>query len=117
MNNNRTNKNHLGGIHACSHALIGEYTAGMCLLKNIGIIDYRIILKKLEVEYLKQVKTPVNSECLLDQNQTDILKQISSSPDGKNIELTTNVLNSSNETVSIIKTHWHLKKWEFCKYV
>ena len=45
----RNNRNHLGGIHACATATLGEYPAGLLILKYFGIGTYRIIMSHLEV--------------------------------------------------------------------
>src|SRR5690606_15410175 len=46
----RSNKNHLGTVHACSMATIGEYAAGLVLIKNFSIAENRLIMKKLDIE-------------------------------------------------------------------
>jgi acyl-coenzyme A thioesterase PaaI-like protein len=51
------NLNHLKGLHACALATITEITGGFIFVTRLDPKKYRIILKKLEVDYLYQGKT------------------------------------------------------------
>ncbi|MBX7175295.1 MAG: peptide chain release factor 2, partial [Saprospiraceae bacterium] len=42
------NLNHLKGLHACSLATLGEFTAGMSLLHALRSMDYRLIMKEIK---------------------------------------------------------------------
>ncbi len=52
----RKNLNHLNGLHAMALATISEFTTGVILLKNLGA-EYRLILQRLDIQYLYQGKT------------------------------------------------------------
>lgn len=45
--NRKLNHNHIGGIHACAMATVGEYCAGLSLLSRFGISKYRLIMSEL----------------------------------------------------------------------
>src|SRR5258706_5968900 len=56
------NLNHLKGLHACALATLTEITGGFIFVTQLDPGKYRIILKKLEVDYLYQGKTNAFAE-------------------------------------------------------
>ena len=46
-----SNWNHVKGMHACAIATIGEFSAGILLIKHFPFTDYRVILSKLALEF------------------------------------------------------------------
>jgi acyl-coenzyme A thioesterase PaaI-like protein len=56
------NLNHLKGLHACALATLTEITGGFIFVTQLDPGKYRIILKKLEVDYLYQGKTDALAE-------------------------------------------------------
>jgi len=56
------NLNHLKGLHACALATLTEITGGFIFVTQLDPGKYRIILKKLEVDYLYQGKTHAFAE-------------------------------------------------------
>ena len=56
------NLNHLKGLHACALATLTEITGGFIFVTQLDPRKYRIILKKLEVDYLYQGKTDAFGE-------------------------------------------------------
>jgi acyl-coenzyme A thioesterase PaaI-like protein len=58
----RNNLNHLKGLHACALATLTEITGGFLLALKLDPGKYRLILKKLEVDYLYQGKTDAFGE-------------------------------------------------------
>lgn len=48
----RSNRNHLGGMHACAIATALEFCSGAAVLIEVGMRDYRIIMSRIEVDYL-----------------------------------------------------------------
>jgi acyl-coenzyme A thioesterase PaaI-like protein len=112
----KTNTNHLGGMHACVLALVGEYSAGLMILRNTGLKDYRIILKELQVKYEKQAKTNTLGVAQLSSEQLDKLKH--QLPQIGEIDLTikTVIYNDMKERVAVAHTHWHLKSWNKVKF-
>lgn len=52
----KKNLNHLKGLHACALATLAEITSGFLLISRLNPRRYRIILKKLEMEYYYQAK-------------------------------------------------------------
>lgn len=61
----RVNMNHIKGLHACALATLCEYTCGLQLMNMLDASAYRILLQKLEMEYLFQAKQSVTAEFTL----------------------------------------------------
>jgi acyl-coenzyme A thioesterase PaaI-like protein len=55
----RNNQNHIGGMHACLLATCCEYASGLMLLRLLDPEKYRIVLKRIQMEYHFQAKRPV----------------------------------------------------------
>ena len=53
----KRNLNHLKGLHACALATLTEITSGFIFATQLDPAKYRIILKRLEVDYTYQGKT------------------------------------------------------------
>ncbi len=58
----RRNFNHIKGIHACALATLCEFTSGLLLSTRLDPSRYRIILKKMEMDYHWQAKSKVSGE-------------------------------------------------------
>lgn len=69
----KTNLNHIKGIHACALATLCEYTCGLQLMNVLDASAYRIILQKLEVEYLYQAKEGVSASFTFSATQAAAL--------------------------------------------
>jgi acyl-coenzyme A thioesterase PaaI-like protein len=109
--NKRANHNHLGGIHACAIATLGEFSAGLLLCKNFATFRYRIIMKDLHVEFYKQGRSVLSSAAQITTDQIDaILRQLQSDVKA-DIELQTNIFNGQNELIAKVTTKWQLKDW------
>lgn len=107
----RNNKNHLGTFHAIAQATIGELAAGMCLLRNFGMNDYRFILANIEIEYTYQAKTDLISTCEVADEKISQMKDELESGDKSTIKLETIIKDKNDNIVSKVLTTWQLKKW------
>ncbi len=113
--NRKLNHNHLGGIHACAMATVGEYCAGMSLLKTFGANKYRLILADLHVKYTYQGRVDLEGSCTLDQIQKEQIEQTIAN-DGKYLQtLKTIIREKSGKEVAIVTTTWQLKSWDQVK--
>src|SRR6187402_2284113 len=52
----RRNLNHVKGLHACALATLTEMTSGFMLAVKLDPAKYRLILRRLEIDYLYQGK-------------------------------------------------------------
>ncbi|MGE3608675.1 MAG: DUF4442 domain-containing protein [Bacteriovoracaceae bacterium] len=109
--NRKLNHNHLGGVHACAMATVGEYCAGMSLLSSFGISKYRLIMSDLSVKYTYQARTDLTASCTHHIDKEAIQKALDS--EGKYLqELETIIRDKNGKEVATVKTMWQLKKWE-----
>ena len=108
----KNNKNHLGGLHACSIATAGEYAAGLSLIKRFGISKYRLIMGSLRAEYHKQAITDLTSKVSLDQAEVDRILSELKEHNKTEIELCAKLYNDSEECIAEVFTTWQLKNWD-----
>ncbi len=110
--NRKLNQNHLGGVHACAMATVGEYAAGMSLLTSFGISRYRLILAELNVRYTYQGRVDLQAVCSLRQiDQSLVAAGLAS--EGKHLQrLTTLIRDKEGKEVAEVETVWQLKPWE-----
>lgn len=116
-------QNHVGGAHACALAVLGEYTAGLLLSQHCNPEKYRIIISHLEVEYHKQGKGVLKATCL--KPDFTILNPVphdNANSDQKItaqkevfVDLVTEIKNSKDELVCIVKTKWQAKPWDLVR--
>ena len=111
----KNNRNHLGGIHACAIAALGEYTSGLAVLKSFGFTKYRIILSDLHVNYIKQAKEIVTGDVSIEKDELKRVKAELSSEGISEITLATNIINHNDEIVSVVQSTWQLKSWDQIK--
>lgn len=113
--NMKLNHNHIGGVHACAMATVGEYAAGMSLLKSFGISKYRLILSELHVKYTYQGRVTLEGVCSPRQiNVEAVAKGLEES--GKYLqELKTIIRDLNGKEVAEVTTVWQLKNWEQVK--
>jgi hypothetical protein len=55
----KRNLNHIRGIHACALATVSEFTSGLLLISKLDPSKYRLIMKRLEMDYHYQGKMDV----------------------------------------------------------
>lgn len=113
--NRKLNHNHIGGIHACAMATVGEYCAGMSLLQSFGISKYRLIMSELSVKYTYQGRVDLEGFC--SPNQIDVEKvRIGLETDGKYSQpLKTIIRDLNGKEIAEVMTVWQLKNWEQVK--
>lgn len=116
----RYNYNHLKTMHACAIVLAGEFVAGVLLLGYIQTKQYRLIMKKLEVDYLQKATTDIYAICQANELNQKNLQQIhnleeflQTNDESVHIQLETTLMDSSRKNVfAVVKTTWHIKSWE-----
>jgi acyl-coenzyme A thioesterase PaaI-like protein len=113
--NKKLNHNHLGGIHACAMATVGEYCAGLSLLTSFGISKYRLIMSDMNVKYTYQGRVDLEGFC--SPEQIDVEKvRIGLETEGKySQELLTVIRDLEGKEVARVSTIWQLKNWEQVK--
>ena len=115
----RANRNHLKGMHACAIATACEFCSGLAVLAQFEMKDYRLIMNRLEVDYLRR---PVKGGCVAKADispnlREEVQQMISSSSDGAaRFVMPSVLLDASGETVARATVHWHVKAWNDVKY-
>lgn len=113
--NRKLNHNHLGGVHACAMATVGEFCAGMSLLSSFGISQYRLILSDLHVKYIYQGRSDLEGVCSPRQIDKEAAK-LTLEAEGKHFQkLETIIRDKNGKEVAIVTTTWQLKAWEQVK--
>lgn len=110
--NRKLNHNHIGGVHACAMATVGEYCAGMSLLSSFGISKYRLILSELSVKYTYQGRVDLEGICSPRQIDVEAVRK-GLEAEGKYLQKLVTVIRDLNgKEVAEVTTVWQLKNWE-----
>ncbi len=112
----KKNKNHLGGIHACATATLGEYSAGLSLIRRFGSSKYRLIMEELHADYIKQVKEEVIGVVELDEAEKERIEKELNETGSCKVDISTNILNQNDEVIAVVQTKWQLKSWNKVTY-
>lgn len=108
----RVNKNHLGGMHACAIATLGEYPAGLTLIKYFGSTRYRIVMAEINIKYLKQAKTDLIGHAEITDEDIAKVESELNTEKKSTLVVKTNILNTSDEVVAEVYSTWQLKDWD-----
>lgn len=112
----RANLNHLKGLHACALATLTEITGGFLLAVKLDPQKFRLILKRLEMDYLYQGKTNAYAELTLTPEWLDrtILVPLK---EAESVDVVTEVkiVDEQGNVLTIGKAHWQVKDWQRVK--
>ena len=112
----KKNMNHLKGLHACALATLAEYTAGLTLIRKLSSEKYRLILKKIEVDYFFQGKTDASATFVVED---EWLKKNVLTPLSEREKIETwcevKVYDANDNHLATGKTLWQIKDWEAVK--
>ena len=112
----RRNFNHIKGLHACVLATLSEFTTGFLLLSRLDNKRYRIIMKKLEMNYHFQGKMDAYAEfsiqeAWLEKNIYTPLKERES----VEIPCEVHVFDQQGNHLTTGWIHWQIKAWSKVK--
>lgn len=108
----RINLNHLKGIHACALATASEYACGFLLISRMSPSKYRLIMRSMHVDYIKQGKEDLFVNFTLSEERlSEIKNRLLESQQCLEI-LEVEVRNVKGDLISIAKLEWQLKSWE-----
>lgn len=111
----KSNFNHIRGLHACSLATVSEFATGLLLLNSFDQKKYRLIMKRIEIDYLYQGKMDAFAEFSISE---DRLKAISDNLQQEGvIELPCNVKihDIKNNQLTSGCVYWQIKEWSKVK--
>ena len=110
--NKRKNKNHLGTMHACAIATAAEYVSGLNVLQAFDMKQYRLIMSRLEVDYLRRPDGYCYTESMISSPQ---MSQINSELEGEGVSkfsLVSIVTDCNHEKIAEATIHWQVKSWQ-----
>jgi acyl-coenzyme A thioesterase PaaI-like protein len=110
------NLNHLKGLHACALATLTEVTCGFIFVTRLDPLQFRIILKKLEVNYLYQGKTDAFGEFRISEEWMNlhVLQPLKSS-ESVEVIAEVNIVDVKGNQLTNGKAHWQIKDWSKVK--
>jgi acyl-coenzyme A thioesterase PaaI-like protein len=108
----RRNLNHVKGLHACALATLTELTSGFLLASRLDPKKFRLILKRLEIDYLYQGKMDAVCEFRLTNDQlhtavTGPLESLESTVFVAEV----NIFDVKGNQLTSGKAHWQIKEW------
>jgi acyl-coenzyme A thioesterase PaaI-like protein len=115
MKNKRINHNHLGGIHACAIATVGEFSAGLLLCKNFEMSSFRVIMKTINVEYTAQARKSIKAHARVEAVLLDDLKKRIVLDGQAEVDLKTYIEDIDGKKIAVVTTEWQIKNWKNIK--
>jgi len=110
--NRRINHNHIRGIHACAIATLAEFSSGLVLLSRLDPTRYRLIMARIEIDYLFQARQEILATTILDdtQLQQQVLEPLKNADA---VSFTQETLVEDRQGHSVAKAHitWQVKLW------
>jgi acyl-coenzyme A thioesterase PaaI-like protein len=113
--NKKLNHNHLGGIHACAMATVGEFCAGSQLLKNFGTKQYRYILQKLEVDYHYQGRKNIIGTAKISPETIQNIIETLKTQEKIVVPCITEIYDTDQKHIATVRTFWQMKDWKSVK--
>jgi acyl-coenzyme A thioesterase PaaI-like protein len=112
----RSNLNHVKGLHACALATLTEMTSGFLLAVKLDPSKYRLILRKLEVDYLYQGKMDAVCEFSISQQWLEEKVFSPLSKDGvADIIAEVMISDIRGNQLTAGKAYWQIKDWSKVK--
>lgn len=113
--NRKLNHNHLGGVHACAMATVGEFCAGLSILFSFGISRYRLIMSEMNVTYSYQGRTDLEGTCSPQQINKEAIQEALKTEGKYSQTLKTFIRDVNGNEVAVVTTTWQLKPWDTVK--
>lgn len=113
--NRRVNHNHLGGMHACAIATLGEFCAGLTLARHLGFTRYRFILAELKVTYHRQGRSNLLGIARLNEEEALKIRHELEQQDKIQFPHHTVIQDDKGETIADVHSVWQVKDWQKVK--
>jgi hypothetical protein len=106
----------LKGLHACALATLTEITGGFIFVTQLDPSRYRIILKKLEVDYLYQGKTDALGEFRISDSwmNSNVIFPLKSS-DSVVVVSEVKIVDTNGNQLTQGRATWQIKGWDKVK--
>jgi acyl-coenzyme A thioesterase PaaI-like protein len=109
----RKNLNHIRGLHACALATLAEYTTGFMMITKLNPKIYRIIMKRIEMDYHYQGKSDAICHFMLNAQQLkeDVIYPLKDS-DAITYVCEPKIYDTNKNHLATGKVYWQIKSWE-----
>lgn len=108
----RKNLNHVKGLHACALATLTEMSSGFLLAIKLDPKKFRLILRKLEVDYLYQGKMDAVCEFTLSNEwlKANVYDPLTSA-DSVDVIADVRIFDIKGNQLTSGKAYWQVKDW------
>jgi acyl-coenzyme A thioesterase PaaI-like protein len=108
----RKNLNHVKGLHACALATLTEMTSGFLLAVKLDPKKFRLILRKLQIDYLYQGKMDAVCEFHLSPEwlQSNIHDALTRA-DSVDVIAEVKIFDIKGNQLTAGKAYWQVKDW------
>lgn len=108
----RKNLNHVKGLHACALATLTEMTSGFLLAVKLDPKKFRLILRKLEIDYLYQGKMDAVCDFTITPEWMKVnIHDPLSRADSVDIVAEVKIFDVKGNQLTSGKAHWQVKDW------
>ncbi len=112
----RVNMNHIRGLHACALATLSEYATGFLLISNLDPGKFRLILKRLEIDYHYQAKSDAFAEFgFEDKWFHEMITVPLASSDSVTVSCPVKISDISGNHLTSAVVVWQIKPWSRVK--
>jgi hypothetical protein len=108
----KSNFNHIKGLHACSLATISEFTTGFLLISRLDATKYRLIMQRLEMDYLYQGKMNATAEFEISDTwlEEKIYEPLKTQP-AVVVICQVKIHDAKGNHLTTGKVYWQIKDW------
>ncbi|GIV36935.1 MAG: hypothetical protein KatS3mg032_1314 [Cyclobacteriaceae bacterium] len=112
----KNNLNHIRGLHACALATLAEYTTGFMLVQKLNARQYRLIMKKLEMEYHYQGKSDAVARFGITHHwlQEKVMEPLRHR-EAVEVVCEVTLHDAQHNHLATGKVCWHIKPWQAVK--
>jgi hypothetical protein len=108
----RRNFNHIRGLHACALATLSEFTTGFLLIKHLDAARYRLIMKRLEMDYHYQGKMDAYAEFAISESWlSEHVMQPLSKQEAVVVICEVKITDAAGNHLTTGQVHWQIKDW------
>lgn len=98
-------------MHACAIATATKYVSGLNVVQAFHIEKYRLIMSRIEVDYLRRPVVYCNAESGISSNQMMQINRELEADGVSKFNLVCNEIDSEKKVVAKATFHWQVKSW------
>ncbi|QOI98854.1 MAG: DUF4442 domain-containing protein [Flammeovirgaceae bacterium] len=108
----RSNFNHINGLHACALATVSEFTTGFLLVSRLDSKKYRLIMKRLQMDYHYQGKMNAYAEFSISEEWlTEQVYRPLASADAVEVNCVVKIHDEKGNHLTTGTICWQIKDW------